>query len=1547
MKRVLSWLCLLIALAALPTTAHAASTPGDLYLSYKVDGGSWHFGNKMTKSGNTWTYTLPETTSSNVEFAINTVQPSNENGLKQYSTQYCAGDSGKGNKTVASSETLYLYGNSDHWLKYDKEGIHTFTLTTTDGDSSGYTNLQLNITTSELPPLYLNYKIDNGSWVWATTPLSKTGDNWSKTFDNCTSSVEFAISIKRISSENDIKGNKVVYYNSSLNDNGETTLYLYGDNGNSMKINKPGTHTIIIKDSKTKGDQGYNNLTLSYSTKSIVPTTLYLFANLGDGWKVRPDAISGTNKVFTGSFTITDNEGFVRFCSQSNGGDYFNADAKDKPVTTGETYGLTSTGDFCFKLTKGNWDFTVDFSAATPTVVFTYKGGGNPVETFDPNDPRTRKSHLPLKPSDFANGKKHYFLVGNRMGDWRLQPEWELLPQTDGTYAITDPRVVYNCRVGVAMVDNYLDYSYSSYHRYQKGGYWFKEGALSADLSEKEIFQAYDGDNFRTTPSDDVDYILADRADKKQDDIQYSTGVVMNAIRINVNSEGKPTNLTFDMDDLATAKSRVPDYITFSLVGSEIRNWGMPDANKTEHGSNDWQDAWVQYDPESRMPYRDAKGNLIYQTCFQSSWLDEHPTFFNKAIGDDESNRDFNYTSQSITMRNAKSFSADELKDDTYAALYDRFGNSEGTLGGSRKVGDSTKPYNYTEKIISYDGTEHNDERTAKYECYVVKDMWMSGAFKVWTGWGGGIKKNEHAGVDNGDARWYFVNGGHGKDNTKYNVNGYDITTGKEACVYGTYQDKPGADFNIPKLTYFKRVIVWYDPDKKFENASAIQLIREQFGPQIQAFRGTLGHQIDRAWNISDEGINGDEFDRPVKSYTVDLYRYNTQTKEFEFVKTVDSSSKEGMKVRDFTDTEHPKTGTDSNLEAGTYRYKLTIEVQDDNANFVPRDAWSNRVTLYEASQPVNAKAYQRTETENGKTLYSFDVVLDLDLKDGEIVDGENVYSYNKLVSHYLIKVPDGKYALMNSAIKVTVDDVEQTPVNNWFKDETLMVYKDGKTTPENLRGIWLEIPVTESNTAKKVVFHNLVGATPQQVFDFDIYLRPLQNVEAVYAKANFEQTHTETTFNIPDMKVEWGEKGISSVEATTGYFETPDAEMPLGAHHGSAANRHAPVHYNKANSLYATAALTETPVTQSVKDAFGLNYNVARGAEGPEVFNNTLPTTIKFENIDITALREKSNELGTAHDGKEYFTLGAVRSLPLSLTGHVEYVLKSDAAKVVKPLEPYTTVTTNVELTELAKPQPTVSGVKVTTVEQNATDATDEQNRYFVQDLYATVELGGTSDLVFVPGFHVVPSKAHGISINNKYGSTTYKSANGGVVAYKGMSGIADDHFSLLDETNPWYAYTPYVEGNDYVTGTHNWAVLGRSTMKLPLYVSYFSVKPVEKNETWRTVPDVSGYATFHYPFLVNEKVTRIYDDSANTASLLAAQANETPSIVTLTAVAPISYKIAADEVMTAISEVTADGDRADAEFFNLQGIRVMNPVPGQVYLVRRGADVTKVLYK
>lgn len=1322
MKRVLSWLCLIIALAALPKTAHAASTPGDLYLSYKIDGGSWHFGNKMTKSGTTWTYTLPETTSSNVEFAINTVKASNENGLKQGSTQYCRGDNSVGTAEVDATTTLYLYGSTDHWLKYNKAGKHTFTLKTTSGESSGYVNLQLDITTE------------------------------------C-------------------------------------------------------------------------------------------------GGSSDPD-----------------------FRDQVN---------------------------------------------------------------------------LPIKRSEFGS-KPRYFLVGTRMGDWRLQPEWELKDLGNGKVGINTPRIMYTGRIAVAKVDNWDDYSVSKYTLYAYNQWGFSTNITSANIYNKGSFSYYDNNA----------YVAADKCDKfcaatdikwGEDAVRYNKGALVNKIEVTLNNN-KPSKLDFTFS--ANPFADVNKYLTFSLVGSNLINEGMPDAKNTHKGMDSWQCAWVQYDPQTGMPYRDARKQLYYQTVFQSDWLDSHPTVFNKKL----SSRDFNYTSNEIVMRNAKSFTDEELADDAYAEYYKRFeGSSDKTLGKDAsgdhpvKVGDKYQFYEYMKFHNGSGGVDYKGT-AADWECYVVKDMWMDGTFKVWTGWGGGLKSKEIDTTNNDDPRWYYVNGGHAHEHCKGNdenavVRGFDISRKDEhVAVYGTATDVNEADFKINNLTYFKRVIVWYDPARGFDN-SVIQLIIERFGPAIKAMRGTYGNEIDYTWNIPEDPDNRystEEKKTRITRYTITRYHLADDNVTMVSDGVIKDVSPENLTVGDMLEG---VPVTDSGLNAGTYQYRVDVWTTDGGGDNGRRFAMSNRVTLVEASQPVNAKAYQRTETAaDGSTLYSFDVVLDLDLKKGEVGDGTNTYEYKDLVSDYLIEIPDGIAATMNSALRVYVDGVALDPGQSWFQSKSLDVYVDGNLTPTSKQGYWLEVPVDGAKTTK-IIFENLVGATPQQVYSFDVYLRPKEDLKTVYANANFQHSDPKTPLTIPGVEVKFVAGGVkpytdNKPEEMLFGKKTPAKAMPMGSHDRKQSDINAaenfqvvaPIHYTEANQLYAEFAVSEPAVTRSVRDNFAIRYKGASVQTDrdnlPELCASTAAAEVTAEEafagitrrecIDVTNLAQEAT--GIDADGNTYLTIATGAVVPVLAIADVEYRHEGNA-NAIRPLE-CSRAESNLSL---ALPVPQVEPqVRLTTNEQDATN--NDKKRYYVHELYANLGLTNITDVkanyTVRPGFHLVPATAHNVT----FSGSDCKAARGGVIAHEGLFGFTNDFF----QSTYLEGYTPF--NGIYDQTSDNWARLSANKGNIPVYVNYFWVQDKEATgENYRTgIPNLSGYVAYHYPFVV-----------ADNSGIAALAADDEHNMVTLTSVSPLNKAFMADEVMTAIGNVTADADWADAEFYNLQGIRVMNPVPGQVYLVRRGADVTKVLYR
>lgn len=92
--------------------------------------------------------------------------------------------------------------------------------------------------------------------------------------------------------------------------------------------------------------------------------------------------------------------------------------------------------------------------------------------------------YMPLSEQDFDGGQKHYFLVGSRLGQWRLQPEWELLAQPDGTVGL-DNRLITSGFFAVAVVDNYTDYTRHLFRLYgpsEEWGDWINKTFWVKDL---------------------------------------------------------------------------------------------------------------------------------------------------------------------------------------------------------------------------------------------------------------------------------------------------------------------------------------------------------------------------------------------------------------------------------------------------------------------------------------------------------------------------------------------------------------------------------------------------------------------------------------------------------------------------------------------------------------------------------------------------------------------------------------------------------------------------------------------------------------------------------------------------------------------------------------------------------------------------------------------------------------------------------------------------------------------------------------------------------
>lgn len=500
--------------------------------------------------------------------------------------------------------------------------------------------------------------------------------------------------------------------------------------------------------------------------------------------------------------------------------------------------------------------------------------------------------NMPLKETDFADGRAHYFLVGQRMGAWRLQPEWEFVRRDDGSYEIP-ARLLYNGYVMVAMVDNYQDYIYQTYkgftHTDTNSKSFLDPSGAKTDTTVDFPLAAISavGNNgcadgkFTGTRYNDVERTaphrqhggfdgMANRLINIYDadghgDIDHIKSMPsrVNSIRLTVDEWGNPTNLTFEglnSDAMEVARLR-----TFSLCGSRIRNLDVPyekgvstsplNNNNNGYGGREWAESWIQYEKKD-VPYVDGYGEYVYQTSFTRNWLGSHPTYFKFVADNSGDAQGLEYTSNNITFTYREGLTHDaqfgqRTFTDSYGLEHKEVLNTYSTLS----------PEGYETNL--YAAQNIDDKMTvnpADMACYVVDDMWMIGDFKVWAGWGGAITNYEYE--DNGTfyTRWYGSNASHGAQNENRTA----FYTPGEVQAYTLFRDVPAANFSVgygdmgtdkvdevgrikdgavANRRFYKRVEIWYNLNTGFaykgkddgglDQASFLVFYQEPRGPQI------------------------------------------------------------------------------------------------------------------------------------------------------------------------------------------------------------------------------------------------------------------------------------------------------------------------------------------------------------------------------------------------------------------------------------------------------------------------------------------------------------------------------------------------------------------------------------------------------------------------------------------------------------------------------------------------------------------------------------------
>ncbi len=1200
-----------------------------------------------------------------------------------------------------------------------------------------------------------------------------------------------------------------------------------------------------------------------------------------------------------------------------------------------------STGYFCIKKPNQGLSITLKFNGTTLSSM-----------TLSDEAPATPKwVNMPLKPSDFAGGKAHYFLVGFRTAGWRLQPEWELTQTAANTYALpANQRLMYNQYFGIAKVSSYDDYIHQRYTMYYDAEKVVTTDNVTIALDASRTNPVTSAVNNKSNSmlwSRTLNWGNPNTANMDESTIRWSYPSVLTTFQITVNaSTGDPTMLKIVSTQ---TPAEVVKHRAFTLVGGEIKSnteydingtkktIGQATYNATQLNMTGWQNPWVQYDADGN-PYIDGNGHAVYHTAFDAHYLTGHPSKFDYKLGDGTT---FSYNSNRITFVDASTFSDEQLAKDEYADLYKMFAGKthDFTDNGAHSNGN----FQYTEiwKEPGYgwanDGKGNSVTTNSSYthddwKCFVVKDMWVKGKFKIWSGWGGNIKDSECIGADEdkNSARWFPANGGHATIKTVKPVHGGHVT-GENAKidVYGMRMDVEGADFQIEgsddDLRYYKRVILWYPGGQCGFNSAVLQLVIDEGGPTIQA-RCTDNKSFSYRWNIPQGGTTEDVVD----SYTI--IRRNTETGQ-----TVTVKKETGLSLTPADYVNFTTWFTDDKAaQPGEYEYEITIHYKNSD---ITKSAISNPVHIFAEAQPVLLKAEQYMEGD----LYSFDLVLTPTLRENELNRTANSKTGLDMAKEVRIWSDDEftKQAMGNMR--------EAALPDGWLKKDDGYYY----TLPVERTGLTI-LPITLCDIAPNA---GLDGADDKE-YTFNV---ELTSDDTNWSTLAYVKAPAAASIYAPSVDIHLSQPTVAKIETATGrediaklYAAVDRTLLPAGWYTNDYRIEN-PALYTRFNEVRAAATIDPLKVTPSVKGNWDIKYNVT--------VNGNLAESLTGTPTDVTIHGLPANTTGvSAKVAVSYARNGGASYNALVQPGTSQEFNHSFAEPTFTPkeqtwfqrnyAEPNNASPANNRTLAFAQFDGTVGG--------------------FDPNLNYYVDYNFTADGVEAICEELKSLKSTGTDTEFKdqylfWGVFNGKAASGGRVIGKRPAGAGPTNGSKFVDELPFdYLYYNHADNAAYInewTLANSWTdALIAEGHRLPVEVGPIAVAAAYGDDITLSDVNIKGSVDIIYPILEGIAITDETPAPASAqqrAGAAEAAATYAPAEINLanvktiksevTGETPISIAITNDKKVTGIDEISADAITldGDAEIYNLQGIRIYKPAPGNVYIVRRGTSVAKVLCK
>lgn len=627
--------------------------------------------------------------------------------------------------------------------------------------------------------------------------------------------------------------------------------------------------------------------------------------------------------------------------------------------------------------------------------------------------------NMPLTSADFKGKKKHYFLVGTRMGEWKLQPEWEFKVKDDNTLELNN-RYIYNGAFAIGVVDNFIDYVHHKYKIYANGTTFGGDNGVTYSDADQMVCNVTSDFSGNVTDSNlakaectaapsNAFYARFDGKDKEKE----GRGKFMKSIEIKLQDE-LPSTMTMTMGSADDAEANR----LFALVGSKIyhnvygnagctdndkvgtKNQHLANAGKDGAYSGDgWQEGWIQFDDITHKPYVDAFGEYLYQTSFTPDWMTLHPSQFQFTMNDE--NRAFS----SNTVMFVEASKLPNLDKDKYADYYRIFEGTEKIENGV------TKTFGTNALTFNVVGANENPQQTAPWKCYVVRDMYISGEFKFWSGWGG----NAHhtMGDELYHAYWHGPNGGPDTGDTthpKESLTSSDVFSTGNVTIYRNGRDIGDGNYVIDKVNdkdvikHFDRVILWFNNTDGVAK-SYLQCITESLSPSIfgeaipvKNESGEITHyNLKYNWFLGEAGNETDK-GLQVESYRITLSRIvdNVMTPvgypvgELKELTGITAGMIQEGSQQEFLSQTLTGLAEGQIFAPGVYQFEVTVNLKDSAGEKFVKSSTSTRVVISPTSTVASPdavamqlvelrSAYEDKYKENhasGRTYFNDDITI-------------------------------------------------------------------------------------------------------------------------------------------------------------------------------------------------------------------------------------------------------------------------------------------------------------------------------------------------------------------------------------------------------------------------------------------------------------------------------------------------------------------------------------------------------------------------------------------